>query len=121
VLTSPIMTVSRTSADSWWSLAGDLLSAHTLVWLASVGRDADLTPDGHRFFIDRYHRFANYHRRRGHLGKAFRYNARAEEHARALGGDGPPYAAAMAMPRPKRFIRVNAVSRSCPSGYDDAA
>ena len=115
------MTVSRSGADSWWSLAGDLLSARALVWLASVGQDADLTPEGHRFFVDRYRRFATYHRKRGHLAKASHYDAKADEHARALGGDEPPYAAAMAMPRPQRFVRVNAVSRSCPGGYDDAA
>ena len=115
------MKVGHSRADSWWSLAGDLLSARALVWLASVGRDADLTPDGHRFFVDRYRRLANYHRTLGHPAKAFKYNSKADEHARALGGDEPPYAAAMAMPRPKRFVRVNAVSRSYPGGYDDAA
>ena len=26
------------------------------MWIASVGRDSDLTPDAHRFFFDRYER-----------------------------------------------------------------
>ena len=44
--------------------------------------------------------------------------------AKALVGggvDGPPYAAAMAMPRPSRFIRTHAVSRNRFPGPDDAA
>jgi hypothetical protein len=79
---------NKAPAESWWALSVDLLSAKVLVWVASVGRDADLTPEAH------YH---------------------------AGGGDGPPYAAAMAMPRPTRFVRTEAVSRSRFSGPDDAA
>ena len=115
------MKPSRRGTDSWWSLAADLFSARVLVWTASIGRDADLTPEGHRFFFDRYRRFANYHRVRGRLAKASQYEAQANEHARALGGDGPPYAAAMAMPRPRRFVRVNAIGRTYLGDHDDAA
>jgi hypothetical protein len=39
--------------DSFWSLSLDLLSAKALVWVASVGRDADLTPEAHVYFFDR--------------------------------------------------------------------
>jgi hypothetical protein len=50
---------------------------------------------------------------RGRWTKADRVEAKAEEHSGPGGGtDGPPYAAAVAMPRPRRFILTDAVSRS---------
>jgi hypothetical protein len=92
------------------------------VWLASVGRDAQLTPEAHLYFFDRYRRLAEYHRRRGQAGRAKRLETKAAQHYRAGGGDdGPPYAAAMAMPRPRRFLRVDAVSRARLDEPDDAA
>ena len=118
------MTVLRhgVALDSLFSLSVDLMSARVLVWIASVGRDAELTPEAHLYFFDRYRRLAEYHRARGHAGKARRFQARAAEHYQAGGGgDGPPYAAAMAMPRPNRFLRTDAVSRNRLDGPDDAA
>jgi hypothetical protein len=91
-------------------LSVDLASARVLVWFASVGRDGELTSEAHAYFADRYQRLAESHHRRGHLAKAQRLRAKAEHHREAAGGPhGPPYAAAMAMPRPARFIRTNAV------------
>lgn len=108
--------------ESRWSLLVDLLTAKVLVWVASVGRDAELTPEAHIYFFDRYRRLAEYQRARGRIGKARRLQAKAEEHDVPGGGvDGPPYAAAMAMPRPTRFIRTDAVSRNRLDGPDDAA
>ena len=58
----------------------------------------------------------------GRLKKARRFDQKAAEHARATGHDGPPYAAAMAMPRPRQWIVTDAVSRSTSSrSGDDAA
>jgi hypothetical protein len=107
--------------DSFWSLLLDLLSAKALVWVASVGRDADLTPEAHVYFFDRYRRLAQYHRMHGRLGRAKRLQAKADDHYQRGGGDGPPYAAAMAMPRPRRFIQTEAVSSNRLDGPDDAA
>jgi hypothetical protein len=108
-------------AESSLLLAADLVSAKVLVWFARVGRDGELTPEAHSFFADRYQRLADSHRRRGHLEKAERLRAKASYHLEAAGGsDGPPYAAALAMPRPARFIRTNAVGTSY-SGPPDAA
>jgi hypothetical protein len=107
--------------SSHWSLSLDLLSAKALVWLASWGRDAELTPDAHLYFFDRYSRLANLHRAHGRLGKARRFEAKAAEHRPDTIDDGPPYAAAMAMPRPGRFLRTNAVSAGRLDGPDDAA
>ena len=108
------------SDESWLSLTADLWSARSLVWLASVGREAELTPQAHRYFFDRYKRLADYHRAHGRLLRARRLQAKAEEHWSSGGGGNPPYAAAMAMPRPQRFVRTNAVAGKT-GGFDDAA
>jgi hypothetical protein len=88
----------------------DLLSAKALVWVARVGRDAELTLEAHLYFFDRYRRLAQYYRMHGWPRRAERARVKADEHYRAGGGTGPPYAAAMAMQRPRRFIRTDAVS-----------
>jgi hypothetical protein len=115
------MKTSGESGDSWWSLEADVLSARVLVWMASWGREAELTPEAHIYFFDRYHRLAEWHRARGRLGKATQLQAKADEHYRAGGVDGPPYAAAMAMPRPRRFVTIDAVSTQRPGGPNGAA
>jgi hypothetical protein len=116
------MNEEKPSADSAWALSIDLLSARVLVWIASVGKDAELTREAHIYFFDRYSRLADCYRKRGRWRKADEFKAKAEQHYRSGGGvDGPPYAAAMAMPRPSRFIRTNAVSRNRFPGSDDAA
>src|SRR5262245_15856932 len=114
------MSAKNQPVDSLLSLSVDVLSAKVLVWIASVGRDAELTTDAHIYFYDRYSRLAQYHRTRGHIAKASRFLMKADEHYRA-GGGGPPYAAAMAMPRPSRFVTTDAISRRRMDGPDDAA
>jgi hypothetical protein len=99
----------------------DLVTAKVLVWVASVGRDAELTPEAHIYFFDRYQRLADYHLRRGHNARARRLQAKADEHFQLCGGDGPPYAAAMGMPRPRHWLATDAVSRHHFRGPDDAA
>jgi len=96
--------------------------ARVLVWVATVGKDADLTPEAHLYFFDRYQRLARYHRKRGRRARAERLQERADDHYRAAGAGPPPYAAAMAMPRPRRWIATEAVSRIGLDGPgDDAA
>lgn len=107
--------------DSLLRLSVDVLSVRVLVWAVSLGRDAELTPEAHLYFFDRYRRLAQYHSARGRADKAARLQAKADQHHQESGGDGPPYAAAMAMPRPTRLIRTDAVSRHRASDYDDAA
>ena len=100
----------------------DLGTAKVLVWVASVGRDAELTREAHIYFFDRYQRLAEHHRRRGQNMRAARLQAKAAEHYRLGGGDGPPYAAAMGMPRPKQWFATDAVAaRHDLGGPDDAA
>ena len=107
--------------DSISGIRLDLMTARILVWVASVGRDADLTSEAHIYFFDRYQRLAEYHRRRGHDARARRLQAKADDHYRLGGGDGPPYAAAMGMPRPSHWLATDAVSRQRLRGPDDAA
>jgi len=103
------------------SLAIDLASAKVLVWVASFGREGELTPEAHLYFFDRYSRLARCHRERGRIVKARRFDAKAEAHRVDDPLGGPPYAAAMAMPRPRRFIFTNAVSTRSVDGPNDAA
>jgi hypothetical protein len=95
----------------WWRLAMDMLSARLLVWVASFGRDAELTAEAHLFFADRHQQLAALHREHHRIARAQRHQAKAHDHIDAAGWDGPPYAAAMALPRPRRLSFTNAVSR----------
>lgn len=91
------------------------------MWVASVGRDAELTRDAHLFFANRYSRLARVHRARGRMGRAVTLEQKAREHLDLSGSDDPPFAAAMAMPRPRQFVVTDAVSRTRLDGPDDAA
>lgn len=115
------MNAEAEKKDSIARLRLDLVTAKVLVWVASVGRDAELTPAAHIYFFDRYQRLADYHHHRGHNARARRLQAKADEHFRLGGGDGPPYAAAMGMPRPRRWLATDAVGRHHLRGPDDAA
>jgi hypothetical protein len=106
--------------DSLSRLRLDVASARILVWVASVGRDAELTPEAHVFFFDRYQRLADCYRRRGNEARAREMDAKAGEHTLYEGWDGPPFAAAMRMPRPRRWL-IDAVGRHRLGGPDDAA
>lgn len=109
------------SRDSSVRLSLDVWSAKLLAWTASFGRDVDLTPEAHLFFFDRYVRLAEHHRKRGHAARARRLTIKAGQHSRAGGGDGPS-AAAMALPRPRRLVRVHAVAGAMRNDSpDDAA
>ena len=100
----------------------DVLTVKVLVAIARLGRDADLTPETHAFFADRYRRLADHHGRRGHASKARRFAARAEAHLLAIGPEeGPPFAAAMARPRPRHLLMTDAVSRVHFQPPNDAA
>jgi YD repeat-containing protein len=93
------------------SLSADLLLASVLLWLIGIGRDVELQPSTHWFFYDRYHQLAAHHRRKGRSRRAARLERVADTHLREIGGHPPhddPPAAAMAMPRRRRTIRVTA-------------
>src|SRR5262249_9303952 len=69
----------------------DLASAKILVWIASVGRDAELTAEAHIYFFDLYQKLADYHHRYGQTARARNLQEKADEHYRLGGGDGPPH------------------------------
>ncbi len=93
--------------DSIWALKADVLSARVLVWLAAASRDVELTPEAHAYFCNRYRRLAGCYRRRGRTSEATEADAKAREHC---DDDGPPFEAALAMPKPTRWVRTWAVS-----------
>jgi len=76
-------------AQSGWSLSLDVWSARFLAWVASWERDAELTPEAHAYFYDRYSRLAAHHRGRGPLRRAARLELKAREHYRP-DNPGPP-------------------------------
>jgi hypothetical protein len=99
----------------------DLATAHGLLWVARAGQARELAPEVHRFFYDRYSRLAWYHERRGHRQKARRLHAKAAEHYRHAGSDGPPFAVALAMPVPRPPLLTWAVATRRMRDPDDAA
>ena len=115
------MIVDKGNPDSLARLQLDLASARILVWLVSLGRDAELTREADLFFFDRYHRLANVYRRRGNHTRARALEAKARHHWRHGGWDGPPYAAAMSMARPSRWFTTDVVSQHRLGGPSDAA
>jgi hypothetical protein len=107
--------------DAAWRLHLDLLGVRVLVWFVSLGQDADLTPDAHLFFFDRYQRLALVYRRHKNLVAAARYQQKADWHYRGAGLTDPPRAAAMAMPRPRRWISTNAMAQPSRDDTNPAA
>ena len=101
----------RSPWTAYLTLSADLLSVRALAWMATFRTDGELTSDAHLYFHDRYRRLAEWHRARGYVNRARQLAATADAHYQAAGGDEPPFAAAMAMPRPRRYTRVEAVGR----------
>jgi hypothetical protein len=89
------------SSDSIWKLRADVVSTRALLWIAGAGRNGDPIPDVHLYLYDRYWRLAKHHEAAGHGRRAAQLRSRAVWHWRQAGNDGPPFAAAMAMPRPE--------------------
>ena len=107
-------------AESAWRLRADLLSTRALLWMAGAGRWGDVRPEVHLYLYDRYWRLSVHHERQGRPSRAAVLRAKAEKHYRESGHAGPPFAAALAMPRPNVFRTVEAVGQS-PKGSDDDA
>jgi hypothetical protein len=96
-----------------WGLRTDLIVTHALLWLAGARRGGEPKPEVHLYLHDRYSRLAEHYDRRGNGEKAARLRVKAEAHYRRSGHTGPPFAAAMAMsrPRPPFFTRAVAEDR----------
>src|SRR5262249_45194585 len=109
------------SKDRPWRLRADLLTTHGLLWVTRAGRGYELKPEVHLYFYDRYWRLAQYHERRGAKKKAIRLRAKAEAHYRRSGHDGPPFAAALAMPVPRPSLFTSAMATRSTDHPNDAA
>jgi hypothetical protein len=99
----------------------DLVSVRLFVSLLSLDKDPELTPEAHLYFFDRYQRLADFYSKRGNDSRARRLQRKADEHYELGDGDGPPYAAAMGMPRPRQWISTDAVGKRHTKGPRDAA
>jgi hypothetical protein len=104
-----------------WGLRTDLLTVHSLLWVAHVHSGGEPTPEVHLYLYDRYWRLAEYHKRRGHSKKASRLRVKAMMHYSRSGNDRPPSAAALAMPVPRPPLFTRAVARQSSGDPDDAA
>ena len=96
---------------SIWKLRLTLARAWALIWIARTGRAAELTPETHLFLAHLYDQLSHAYRVRARHAKAKHFARLAAEHYRAGGWDGPPFTPALAMPRPARWVRTDAVSR----------
>jgi hypothetical protein len=105
------MNDEREQSESVGRVRFHLFTAKALVWVASRGeKDPELTPEAHVYFFEHYQRLADYHRRHGHAARAHRLQEKADAHRVFVGDDGgPPFAAAMGMPRPRRWVVTDAV------------
>jgi hypothetical protein len=103
-----------------WRLQADLISARLLIWIGSVGRDGEISAEAHLYLALQYDLLSHHYVKRRRYAKARRFARLAADHYRAGGWDGPPYAAAMAMPIPERWVIVDAVSRRRVSSSDVA-
>ncbi len=97
--------------ESLWTLRADIVSAKVLIWTASVGRQTKLTPETHIYLANLYDRLSHQYCLRARHAKATRFARLAAQHYRAGDWNGPPFAAALAMPRPVKWVFVEAVSR----------
>src|SRR5436190_22676489 len=115
------MSTAESPKESPWRLRADLVSARVLLWVAGAGRRGEPTPEVHLYLFHRYWHLADHYAHHGKMRKARRLRAKATAHFERGGGGGPPFAAALAMPRPMRPTFTDAVSkRRLPRG-DDAA
>jgi hypothetical protein len=109
------------SEDGPWGLRGDLIITNAILWVATARRVGEPKPEVHLYLYDRYSRLAAHYERRGRRKKASRLRAKAEVHYNRSGHTGPPFAAAMAMSRPRSPFFTWAVGKRDRRGPDDAA
>jgi hypothetical protein len=110
------------SEEGPWGLRGDLIITNAILWVAGAGRVGEPKPEVHLYLYDRYSRLADHYDRRGNKKKALRLRAKAEAHYNRSGHTGPPFAAAMAMPRPRSPFFTWAVAKDRDRrGPNDAA
>jgi hypothetical protein len=115
------MTKKSRASNGSWRLRADLLTTQGLLWVARARRGGELRPEVHLYLYDRYWRLAEHYERRCSGKRASRLRAKAEAHYRRSGNDGPPFAAALAMPVPRPSLFTWAVAKQPDRDPDDAA
>ena len=92
-----------TEEESLAQLRVDIFVAHCLLIVAKAGKSGEPNADVCFYLGDRYLRCAGKHKEKGASAKSQRLREKAERYLSASGPwRGPPYAAAMAMPAPRR-------------------
>jgi len=109
------------SEEGPWGLHGDLIITNAILWVAGASHMGKPKPEVHLYLYDRYWRLAEYYERRGNRKKASRFRAKAEAHYKDSGHTDPPFAAAVAMPRPRSPFITWAVGKRDHKDPDDAA
>lgn len=109
------------SKNEPWRLRADLLTMQGLLLIVRARRVGQLRPEVHLYLYDRYWRLADYYERRGKRQRASRLRAKAAAHFGQTGHDGPPFAAALAMPVPRPPMSTWAVATRRLRDPDDAA
>ena len=104
-----------------WRLRSDLIITNAMLWVAGAGRVGEPKPEVHLYLYDRYWRLAEYYEHNGNRKRAARLRNKAEAHYKRSGDTGPPFAAAIAMPRPRPPFFTWAVGKRDQSNPDDAA
>ena len=104
-----------------WALRGDLVVTKALLWVAGAGRVGEPTLEVHLYLYDRYSRLADHYQRHGNRKKAASLHVKAARHYRPSGPTGPPFAAAIAMSRPRTPFFTWAVAGRDDRGPHDAA
>ncbi|TMB66298.1 MAG: hypothetical protein E6J54_23215 [Deltaproteobacteria bacterium] len=96
--------------ESVWQLRFDLAVALALLTVAKAVRPGNPNPDVCFYLGDRYWCLAEYCKERGSVNKAQRLRETAERYLQCSGPwRGPPHAAAMAMPVPRRPTFTQAI------------
>jgi hypothetical protein len=83
-----------------WRLRFDIVVVAGFARMVCLGREGRLSPELHMFLYDRYWRLGKWHEARGRARRAQALKSRALHHWEETGYDGPPFAAALAMPVP---------------------
>jgi hypothetical protein len=109
-----------TEQESISQLRIDILVAHLLLFVAKAGKPGEPNSDVCFYLGNRYLRLAEKYQRSGASSKSLRLRGKAEKYLGPL--QGPPYAAAMAMPIPRRPTFTAAIGwRTRKGPPDDAA
>lgn len=120
--TPPLADSEIGDQESALKLRYDLLSARALIWLARRATQSDeLTTDARIYMFDRYSRLAQHQRHHGRAAAAERLESQARQYAPHGGEDGPPFAAAMGMSRPRQWVLTDALGRDASGPGGNAA